>query len=376
MEKTIRVLAIVLVAQLLLAVGMSLTGPNLAAAHPDTPLFTLGDKPVDHLTIEGPEGARVVLVKQDKGWVLPDSGGFPADQAQVDNLISRLEGLKRGLPVATTSGALTRFKVSDDSYERRVLLAHGDDTLATLYLGNSPGMHQVHARTGKDDAVYAVDFAVYETPDKASDWENKAILQFPEDTLENIDVAGLTLHRAPAPAVDKGADKSGGTSAGKPAAAASWQLDVAGQGEIANPAGVQDLAGKLAQLRIGAVLGTEAKPEYGLDKPALTLSVTRTGGEKLEYRLGPTGKEGYAVLKSSARPEYFRIPSYTADALIKAAGRTQLVQATPAPATAANAAAGQPVSGKSGDSRAVGSNPGTPGPGATDQPAASKGGAS
>jgi hypothetical protein len=373
MEKTIRILSIVLVAQLLLAVGMSLTGPNLVAAHPNTPLFTLGDKMVDHLTIEGPEGARVALVKQDKGWVLPDNGGFPADQVQVDTLISRLEGLKRGLPVATTSGARSRFKVSDDSFERRVLLAHGDDTLATLYLGSSPGMHHVHARTGKDDAVYDVDFAVYEAPDKAEDWENKAILQFPEDTLETIEVAGLSVHRVPAAA----ADTSGGASAGKPAAGkASWTINAAGQGEVVNPTGAQDLAGKLAQLRIGAVLGTEAKPEYGLDKPALTLSVTRTGGEKLEYRLGPTGKEGYAVLKSSARPEYFRVPSYTADALIKAAGRTQLVQAAPTPAAAAHAAAGQPESGKPGDTPAVGSNPGTPGRGATDQQATGKKGAS
>ena len=62
--------------------------------------------------------------------------------------------------------------------------------------------------------------------------------------------------------------------------------------------------------------------------------MTRKDGEKAEYQLGPTGKEGYAVLKSSARPEYFRVPSYTADALIKAAGRTQLVQAAPAPAAA------------------------------------------
>ena len=377
MEKTIRILAIVLVAQLLLAVGMSLTGPNLVAAHPNTPLFTLGDKPVDHLTIEGPEGARVVLVKQDKGWVLPDNGGFPADQTQVDTLISRLEGLKRGLPVATSSGALARFKLNDDSFERRVLLSHGDDTLATLYLGSSPDMHHVHARTGKDDAVYDVDFAVYEAPDKAEDWENKAILQFPEDTLETIEVAGLTVHRTPATATDKGADKSGGASAGKPGAGkVSWQVDAAGQGEVANPAGAQDLAGKLAQLRIGAVLGTEAKPDYGLDKPVLTLNVTRKGGEKVEYQLGPTGKEGYAVLKSSARPEYFRVPSYTADALIKAAGRAQLVQAASAPAPVANAPAGQPESGKPGDAQAVGSNPGKPGSGATDTTASSKGGTS
>jgi hypothetical protein len=376
MEKTIRILSIVLVAQLLLALGMSLTGPNLVAAHPNTPLFTLGDRPVDHLTIDGPDGARVVLAKQGQGWVLPDSGGYPADRTQADTLLSRLEGLQRGLPVATTQGALKRFKVSDESFERRVLLAHGDDTLATLYLGSSPGMHHVHARTGKDDAVYSVDFAVYEAPDKAADWEDKAVLQFPQDSLKSIDVAGLTLHRAPAPAVDKGADKSGANGEGKPASTASWQVDAAGQGEVINPAGAKDLAGKLARLRIGAVLGTEAKPEYGLDKPALTLSVTRKGGEPLEYRLGPTGKEGYAVLKSSARPEYFRVPGYTADALIKAAGRTQLVQAAPAPAAVANAPAGQPKSGKPGDSQAAGSSPGIPGPGDTDQQAASKGDAS
>jgi hypothetical protein len=359
MDKTIRILAIVLVAQLLLAVGMSLTGPNLAAAHPNTPLFTLADKTVDHLTIEGPDGARVVLAKQDQGWVLPDNGGFPADRTQVDTLISRLEGLKRGLPVATTSGALTRFKVSDDSFERRVLLAHGDDTLATLYLGSSPGMHHVNARTGKDEAVYDVDFAVYEIPDKAGDWEDKAILQFPQDSLETIDVAGLTLHRAPAAPVDKGADKSGANGEARPASTVAWKADGAGQGEVVNPVGAKDLAGKLAQLLIGAVLGTEAKPEYGLDKPALTLSVTRKGGEKLEYRLGPTGKEGYAVLKSSARPEYFRVPGYTADALIKAAGRAQLVQAAPAPAKAAPAGEA-PTGGQPGASPTEGATePGT-----------------
>ena len=362
MEKTIRILGIVLVAQLLLALGMSLTGPNLVAAHPNTPLFTLGDRPVDHLAIEGPDGARVVLVKQGQGWVLPDNGGYPADRTQVDTLLSRLEGLQRGLPVATTRGALKRFKVSDESFERRVLLAHGDDTLATLYLGSSPGMHHVHARTGKDDAVYSVDFAVYEAPDKAADWEDKAVLQFPQDALERIDVAGLTLHRVPAAPVDKGADKSGANAETGPASTASWQVDGAGQGEVINPAGAKDLAGKLARLRIGAVLGTEAKPEYGLDKPALTLSVTRKGGEPLEYRLGPTGKEGYAVLKSSARPEYFRVPGYTADALIKAAARTQLVQAAPAAPAAANTPSAEPEASKSG-------NPGT---GATEQHGASK----
>jgi hypothetical protein len=320
MEKTIRVLAVLLAAQLLLAAGMRFTGPDLAAAHPHTPLLALGDKPVDRLTIEGPEGARVVLAKQGSGWVLPEVGNFPVDHVQVDTLLSRLEGLRRGPPVATSASALKRFKVSDENFERRVMLAHGDDSLATVYLGSAPDMHHVNARTARDDVVYAVEFAAYEVPDKAADWEDKAILQVPQNDVASIEVAGLTLHPMPAaPAVK-----------GKPSSPASWQIEGLGTGEIVNQAGAKGLAMQLAQLRVGAVLGTEVKPDYGLDKPALTLNVTRQGGGKIDYQLGPTGKEGYAVLKSSARPEYFRIPGYTADALIKAAGRAQLVQAAPA----------------------------------------------
>jgi hypothetical protein len=82
------------------------------------------------------------------------------------------------------------------------------------------------------------------------------------------------------------------------------------------------------------------------------------------------------VLKSSARPEYFRVPGNSAAALIKAAARAQLVQAAPVPAPVANAPAGQSESGKPGDSPAVDSNPGKPGPAATGRQATSQGGAS
>jgi hypothetical protein len=94
--------------------------------------------------------------------------------------------------------------------------------------------------------------------------------------------------------------------------------------------------------------------------------VTRKGGTKLTYQLGPTGKEGYAVVKSSARPEYFRLPSYTADALIKAAGRAQLVQAAPPPAPAESAPGAQhPEGGKPGTAgQGSGANPGKTTPGA------------
>lgn len=82
---------------------------------------------------------------------------------------------------------------------------------------------------------------------------------------------------------------------------------------------------KLASLRIGSVLGSEPEPGYGLDEPELVLGVERKGGQHVEYRLGKREEDGDYALKSSARAEYFRLPAYTGDALVKAAERDQLV---------------------------------------------------
>ena len=323
MQKTIGILAVLLVAQLVLAVGMSFTGPSLTAQRPDTPLLALGDRSVDRLTIEGADNQQIVLTRQGEDWVLPETGNFPADSAKVDHLLEELKGLKRGLPVATTAGALQRFKVSDDAFERRVLLAQGDDTLATLYLGTSPGMRQVHARTADDEAVYVTKFGLYDAPLKPEDWENKSVLHIPRDDVEQLSLAQLTLSRTP----DTGSGAAPEAGDEQKADQANWTGEKLAEGETLNQANAEALVDKLAGLSIGGVLGDEAKPEYGLDAPALVLSVQRKDGELIEYRVGKRDKEKDYVLKTSVRPEYFRLPNYTGDALITAAKREQLVAA-------------------------------------------------
>lgn len=113
MHKTIGMLAVLLAAQLVLAVGMSHTGPSLAMRRPDTPLLDLGERSVDRITISAPEEQQIVLVRQDDGWVLPGTGDYPADKSRVNRLLDELKGLRRGLAVATTKGAQQRFKVND-----------------------------------------------------------------------------------------------------------------------------------------------------------------------------------------------------------------------------------------------------------------------
>lgn len=340
MEKTIRLLAAVLGVQLLLALGLSFTGPHLSAPATATPLLGFDAGKVDHLTIEGPQAAKVVLTRSDGGWHLPDAADFPADQDKIASLLKRLAELRGGTPVATTPGAQQRFRVSDTDFERRITLSAGDQTLGTLYLGTAPNLRQINARAANSEAILAVELGAHEFPVKIDGWIDRTVLRVPHEEITTIDVAGLQLARVPAATPSTGADVKAdpGHPAGDANADAAtgtapqthWQATGLAAGESLDSAAADSLAAKLADISISALLGTEEKIEYGLRKPVLRLQVTRKGGAPVEYRLGKALQKDEYTLKLSNRPEYFRLPSYSADQLLKASARQALVPvATP-----------------------------------------------
>jgi hypothetical protein len=325
MKKTIQLLSALLAVQVLLAVGLGLTGPNLSARADDAPLLAMKKGGLDHITIEGPDKAEVVLAKEAGTWRLPQVDDFPADADRIGQLIDRLESLKRGLPVATSSGASKRFKVSEASFERRITLGDGGKTLATLFLGTSPSMREVHARRAGRKDVYTVDFATYDVPVKAEDWEDKDVLRIPEGDIWAIDVNGLHITRTAEAAATAVAKATAAQPAGSGAIQAKsvWRAS----GEHLKPQAADDLAERLANLNIGAVLGTQAKPGYGLTQPVLSLTVTRKNGQRIGYRLGKMSDGQAYALKSSTRSEYFRLPLYAAEPLVEAAQRGTLLAA-------------------------------------------------
>ena len=54
-----------------------------------------------------------MLSSQADGVRHAEEGGFPADKTRTERLLKTLEDLKEGLPVATTSDALARFKMME-----------------------------------------------------------------------------------------------------------------------------------------------------------------------------------------------------------------------------------------------------------------------
>lgn len=314
MEKKIRLLAVVLGAQVLLALVLWTGAGNLSAKTDNSPLLTLNGSTIDRVTIDGPDRTKVTIAKAQGVWKLPDRDDFPADNGKVERLLTRLKGFKQGAPVANSEEARRRFKVSDKKFERRITLAEGTKTLATLFVG-TPAGHESHVREADDKTVHLVQFNPYDAPAKAVDWEDKTVLQIPKDEIVAIEANGMELERAPK------ADDVKSTKPDKATAATStpvWQAGGSTSGTLKADA-ADKLAKMLAELRIGSVLGKDDQAGYGLKTPKLTLSVTRKSGERLTYRVGKMpNKEDY-VLKVSGRDEYFELPTYTAEPLIQAA---------------------------------------------------------
>ncbi|VFM95056.1 MAG: protein of unknown function (DUF4340) [Candidatus Kentron sp. G] len=346
MNKTIGSLSLLLIAQILLAGALLFSGPDLAAVRPDTPLIDLEGQAVDRLIIEGTENETVTLEKKAEGWVLPDHFGFPAEKGKVELLLEQLETLRHGFPVATTHSALTRFQVTDESFERRITLTHGGRALSKIYLGSSPGIHRIHARTAEDEEVYSVDFSAYQAPAAAQDWEDKEVIRFPQEEIQELQLIDLTIRRNPAPppaeTPAENATSPDGSSEKEKAGAPPeeptppqplWVADGLAPGERLDEEAVSKLARLLSNLRIARVMGLQEQVEYGLDEPRLNLGYTRRNAETKDtstvaYALGRSGADDAPfVLKTSHRPEYFELYKYTAEPLVEVAARDKLVTA-------------------------------------------------
>jgi len=329
MEKKIRLLGVLLVAQLALAAGLLYAGRSGGGPDADEarPLLEFDVASVDRIEIEGPE-EEVTLSRVDGTWQVPAPGGeFPADASRVESLLAGLSKLDRGPAVATTAGARERFEVAEDSFQRRIVLASGDEELARLYVGTSPVMRKVHARAGEDDEVHLVDFATYEAPARAPDWQDRDILKLESDRIAAIEVGRLKLTRlTPPPATEGGEGGTPPDAAPESALLTGWRAIGLAEGETLDQNAVDRLASLVSDLRIGEVLDVTEQAGYGLAEPALVLRVELVGGESREYRFGKEREKEAYVLKSSSRPEYFGLAYFTANPIVEAAERKALVE--------------------------------------------------
>ena len=175
---TVRILGLVLVAQVVLAIVT--WWPTDRTALTPHALLEIDAAAVDQLAIAPSAGESealdwLVLERGDDGWAIASEGGYPADAAKVDQLIDRLVGMEVRAPIATSRPSHNALKVGERDYGRRVRItsASGEQELVV----GAAQSNSVHVRFADRDDVYLAnglsEFALSNAP--ASYWDRQYV---------------------------------------------------------------------------------------------------------------------------------------------------------------------------------------------------------
>lgn len=178
MNRVITTLLLVLLIQL--GVSAVVFWPQTNGSNTLTPYSLAGTvdaTAIDTIRIGDDSDNEALLQRDSRGWVLPDLENLPADPQMVKRLLDSLTQPRRDWVVADTVTARQRFKVADYRYQRIIDLSHAEQDPARIYLGTSPAFRKVHARRQSENAIYSIDFNLFEAPAVAAAWVDPSLLQ-------------------------------------------------------------------------------------------------------------------------------------------------------------------------------------------------------
>jgi len=283
MNSSLKVLAALLIVQLVLWVFLQSTGTGQTEESPALLEASLFEGDGLHLKIDDAEGNNATLEKLDEGWQL--ASGLPADAKKADELVAKLTGLTLGWPASTSADSHQRFEVADDNFQRKLEVISNEGA-STLYFGTSPGYLQAHAR-GDGDSVYAVKLANHEMPALSDDWLDKSLLQ------STGEVSGVTW----------------GESLSVSKEPNGWMLG----DETGDIAGIQRAVDNLTKLQVLGVLETApGAPAAGANE---VLIRDGSGEYRLSFWARPANND-HVIVSTRYPGEAFRLANFVAEQLV------------------------------------------------------------
>lgn len=169
-----------LAVQLILVIALFMHGQSGAEFDQEKALVSVELDKVDKIEIYQSADKRLDVIKDNAVWRLPDYGDLPATTKRVDEILDKISAAKTGWPVVSSSSGQKRFEVSDDNYQRKIVLYKEAEPVETFYLGTSPGYRSVHLRREGEGDVFSVKLAAHDFPLDAVDWFDTMILKVDE----------------------------------------------------------------------------------------------------------------------------------------------------------------------------------------------------
>lgn len=251
-----------LVVQLAILVAMSVWSDGSAAAEPRAMFPELDDAVPARIEISDTDASGpLTLETAAGGWTLPDQGGYPADSARVEELLSKLRDLEVRRAVVSSSRYHATLKVDADDFERRVRVVDDEGaTIADLLLGTSPNYQIAHVRRGDDDRVYeARGISAWDLNRDSGSWVDTGLIDVPHESIVAVRVTNpagrFALKRD---TTDEAAGK--------------WQWADASRGRP-DDAKVDSLVRTLAGLKLSRPAGRADVEGYGLAEPVASVEI-------------------------------------------------------------------------------------------------------
>jgi len=264
------------------------------------PLVRFTGSYIEEIQIDDDRDRELVITLDNGRWRLPDLDNMPADSDKVEALIAAITRQDHGWPVADTVAARQRFQVAGYHFRRRITLVGDSELLGTIYLGTSPGFRQVHARNDTEEAIYSIEFNVFDAPTEPSQWLDRRLLQIGNPS--SIAHADFRVELR-----DNRWLNSGGSAP--------------------DDRELQALLLALASLQVEGVASEDDQRSLSESEPAFSLAIVDSEGELMLELF--VLDQGYAVYHSRY-PVFFTLSAYDFDRLTSIdATRMEVVTETP-----------------------------------------------
>jgi len=274
----------------------------------DKTVVSFPEEKVKKVAISGTD-TDVVLQKAEGSWTLEKPVAARADETAVRTFLSALEGMRAQDFIEQPLLELKTFGLAPPQLTVSLTL-DGDETRKQILIGGEKsteqGAKQRYVKRGTEETLFLVpDSAVRDLNKTASDFRDKTVARFAPDQVARIEVArqdgkGFVLTR--------GADQQ-------------WNIDKTQEGTLRKT----QLEQFVADIR--EIQGFEVVAEkpndltaYGLNPPALTISVFDATGAKLASILAGQKTEEEdrkAFVMAAGEPTVFSLRDYVFDRLNK-----------------------------------------------------------
>jgi hypothetical protein len=299
--------------------------PDASATAESGPLLAEFDpEEITAITLEDGEGGLARLVRQGEGWILADSGDYPADSEKVDPLLEKIAAIQTGRLVASSSSSHKRLQVAQDEFAGRITLEKGDESQEVLLIGSAPNPRGTHVRlAGQDNTYLTGELASWEVNPRLNNWISTTYIG-----LDRNRVASIVL------------ENKNGTFTFEKGADGSWTLQGLGEDEAFNATPFNTLLSRATSMQLSAPLGTSDDPAYGLAEPQAVITVVTEDEEDQSTQLytlkvgqaDSTGEEYY--VKWSDSDYYVKVAAFNVETIIDHV-RDDFVQEPPTPTPAA-----------------------------------------